>query len=351
MELPAAVQLVRAWTALPPRLRDPDTARALIALAGLVDLRDLRGKVDQLLGALAPEVTDADLAAARETGELVLVDVGAQTRLSGHTDALTGEWLRELLQAKAQADRALADARPPATPLLDALLDCLRAATSTPAVPGSDSADPTLVVLTTVDDLLRTAHPRAHPASAAPEDALTDLVADLSPATDPTEPTPAGAAGAAARGGGTGPTGPADAGAGAAGPRWTTRTRAGLPLGPRTLAGLCCTARLTRLVLDPLGHPLDSSPAARQLSRRERRALEHRADHRCERTGCGRPAAVCVPHHVIPWALGGPSTQANTVLLCRACHHLLHDRDRALDLTGDRRIGPHGWVRGGPAPP
>ena len=133
--------------------------------------------------------------------------------------------------------------------------------------------------------------------------------------------------------------------------RWGTRSRGGVRLGPRSLAAVACTAALTRLLTDPAGWPVDSSPTSRQLSRRERRALEHRAGYRCERAGCGRPAAVCVPHHVVPWALGGPSTLANTVLLCRSCHHLLHDRDRPLELTGDRRIGPRGWIRGTNHPP
>jgi hypothetical protein len=132
---------------------------------------------------------------------------------------------------------------------------------------------------------------------------------------------------------------------------WSAHTRGGVPLGPRTLAAFTCHSTLTRLVLSPLGHPLDSSPLARQLSRRERRALEHRAGYRCQRAGCGRPAAVCVPHHVVPWALDGPSTQDNTVLLCLSCHHLLHDRQRPLTLVDGSRIGPRGWLTRAPDPP
>ena len=127
-------------------------------------------------------------------------------------------------------------------------------------------------------------------------------------------------------------------------PSWSTCTRGGVPVGPRTLAALACTSTLTRLVLSPLRHPLDSSPSTRQLSRRERRALEHRAGYRCQRSGCGRTARLCVPHHVDPWSLGGPSTLANTVLLCPACHHHLHDRRQPLLLTDGTRIGPRGWL-------
>lgn len=188
-------------------------------------------------------------------------------------------------------------------------------------MPSGDGAEPLLVVVTTPDDLLASPHPGA--AAVAPEEALQALF-DAVPASPATRPA------------------------------WTSRTRGHVPVGPRGLAALCCEARLTRLLTDAAGSPLDSNPTARQLSRRERRALESRAAHRCERLGCGRAAHLCVPHHVVPWALGGPSTQANTVLLCRSCHHLLHDRDRPLELTRDRRIGPRGWLRGGPpgsAPP
>ncbi len=319
--LDAALQLVRAWRALPFRLQDQALAEALIALAQLVDLRDLRGKVDELLGALAPEVTDADLADAREQAELTLQDVGARTRWSGETDALTGELVRQVLRARAEADRADDDPRPAPRRAMDALVAILQAAATTDAVPG----DPTLVIVATVEDLARSGD--VHADRVGPDDALEDLFegTDL--------------LGAAS----SGPDRAPDR------PRWTACTRGGLRLGPRTLAALTCTSRISRLVLGPLGHPLDSTPEARQLNRPQRRALEHRAGYRCEHTGCGRTAGVCVPHHVVPWALGGPTVLSNTVLLCVSCHHLLHDRDRPLALTGGRRIGPRGWLR--PDPP
>lgn len=317
--LAAALLLVKAWRALPSRLHDDSLAAALITLAELVDLRELRGKVDELLGALAPDVTDADLADAREAAELTLVRVGSRTRLAGECDALTGELFAEVLHAKAQADRVDGDTRTTAQRLMAALVDCVTTAGQSDTVPGS----PQLVVVATVDDLTRAAD--LTPERVDPADALADLFTGVDlPARPPA------ARSATAR------------------PGWTACTRGGLRVGPRTLAALTCTSRLTRLVLSPLGHPLDSTPAARQLPRRERRALEHRAGYRCERLGCGRPAHLCVPHHVVPWALGGPSTQANTVLLCPSCHHQLHDRQRALELTGHRRIGPRGWLRAGP---
>lgn len=319
LELDAGLLLVRAWQALPARLQDDELARALVTLGQLVDLRDLRAKVDELLGALAPDVTDADLADAREAAELSLVDVGASTRWEGTTDALTGELAREVLAAKAESLRGADEPRTGPQLLMAALTALLGEAAGSDAVPGS----PALVVVTDVDDLARTAD--AQPDRVAPADALRSLFdgTDLLPAAGPvTEP--------------------------GSRPSWSSRSRGGVQVGPRTLAALACQSVLTRLVLSPLGHPLDSSPTARQLTARERRALEHRAGYRCQRSGCGRPARSCVPHHVVPWALGGPSTQSNTVLLCGSCHHLLHDRDRPLLLTTGRRIGPRGWLDAGP---
>ncbi len=316
LELPAARLLARAWAALPARLHDRPTAEALITLGGLVDLADLKGKVDELLTALQPEVTDDALANAYDGRSLALVDVAAETRLEGQGDALEGEWLREVLQAKAEADRTEGDGRSGGARLWDALLDCVRAAVSVPGtVPRPEDVAPTLVAVVGQDDLLRASE--VQPEVVAPEEALADLLGA----------TP----------GGTGP--------GTTTPGWSARSREGVRLGPRAVSRLCCESALTRLLVDRRGWPLDSSPQARQLSRRERRALEHRAGYRCQRSGCGRPAWACVPHHVVPFALGGPSTQDNTVLLCRSCHHLLHDRLVGLELVDGSRIGPGGWLR------
>lgn len=329
LELDAAQLLVRAWRALPVRLQDTQLAAALITLGQLVDLRDLRGKVDELLGALAPDVTDADLADAREAAELRLVDVGSTTRWDGTTDALTGELARDVLNAKAESLRSADETRTGPQLLMAALTALLTDAAARDVdddgVPGST----VLVVVTDVDDLAR-AH-EAAPDRVAPEDALDALFEGTGAAGDDTER-------------GAEPAGPRDARR----PSWSTRTRGGLPLGPRTLSALSCGSVLSRLVLDPLGHPLDSSPTSRRASPRERRALEHRAGYRCQRRGCGRRASACVPHHVVPFALGGLTTMSNQVLLCVSCHHLLHDRQQPLLLTDGRRIGPRGPLSGAP---
>lgn len=371
LSVESGLLLVKAWLALSSDFREAALADALIALAELVDHRELQAKVSELLGALQPTVSDVDLADARDDAVPSLVDLGARTRLTGDCDALSGEWLRQVLEAKVEADRVADDRRSPGRRLMEALLELVRAGAATDAVPG----DPVLVTVTPLDDLLLLRELAeqeteglggdspvpgscglADPTAVEADPALA--LADLFAGTD--------LLGASAHQGGCDDSG---SGSGQGGsrraadafldvltrvrrardrdngpPRWGSRTRGGVPVGPRTLSTLLCHSVISRIVLDPLGHPLDSRPAVRQLDTHERRALEHRAGYRCERTGCDRGAGRCVPHHVIPWSLGGPSTLANTVLLCHACHHELHDRDRPLELTGNRRIGPRGWL-------
>ena len=115
------------------------------------------------------------MADAHDDRDLTLHDV---TRLEGHTDALEGEWLREVLQAKTEHDRTDGDTRSSGARLLDALLDCVRAAVSVDGVvPHPEDLAPTLVAVVPQDDLLRTAD--LHPDVADPADALADLLGGL----------------------------------------------------------------------------------------------------------------------------------------------------------------------------
>jgi hypothetical protein len=44
----------------------------------------------------------------------------------------------------------------------------------------------------------------------------------------------------------------------------------------------------------------------------------------CVRKGCGRPAAWCDAHHLVPWEDGGLTDLNNLVLLCRRHHVMWH---------------------------
>ena len=71
------------------------------------------------------------------------------------------------------------------------------------------------------------------------------------------------------------------------------------------------------------GRPLGSGRETRVISRRLRRALEHR-DHCCVIPGCAATGGLHA-HHLVHWEDGGPTELANLVLVC-PYHHRLHHR-------------------------
>ncbi len=78
------------------------------------------------------------------------------------------------------------------------------------------------------------------------------------------------------------------------------------------------------------GRPIGAGRATRVISRRLRRALEHR--HRtCAVPGCGATRGLHA-HHLVHWEDGGATELDNLVLLC-PYHHRLHHRG-GLTLTG-----------------
>ncbi|CAN5783140.1 HNH endonuclease signature motif containing protein [soil metagenome] len=78
------------------------------------------------------------------------------------------------------------------------------------------------------------------------------------------------------------------------------------------------------------GQPIGSGRDTRQISRRLRRALEHR-DPCCVVPGCGATRGLHA-HHLQHWEDGGPTELDNLVLLC-PYHHRLHHRG-GITLTG-----------------
>lgn len=71
------------------------------------------------------------------------------------------------------------------------------------------------------------------------------------------------------------------------------------------------------------GRPIGVGRATRTISRRLRRALEHR-DHTCAVPGCGSTRGLHA-HHIIHWENGGATELSNLVLLC-PFHHRMHHR-------------------------
>jgi hypothetical protein len=84
-----------------------------------------------------------------------------------------------------------------------------------------------------------------------------------------------------------------------------------------------CDADLTRLVLDPDGLPLDVGRTVRLVPPWLRKAVEAR-DGGCVFTGCDAPSWWCEVHHLLHWALGGPTSLENSGLLCERHHLQIH---------------------------
>ncbi len=79
------------------------------------------------------------------------------------------------------------------------------------------------------------------------------------------------------------------------------------------------------------GEVIGAGRTTRTISRRLRRALEHRHPT-CAVPGCGATRGLHA-HHIRPWEDGGPTELANLVLVC-PYHHRLHHRG-LITITGD----------------
>ncbi len=78
------------------------------------------------------------------------------------------------------------------------------------------------------------------------------------------------------------------------------------------------------------GRPIGAGRATRTVSRRLRRALEHR-DRDCAVPGCGATRGLHA-HHIRHWEDGGPTELSNLVLVC-PYHHRAHHRG-VITITG-----------------
>ncbi|MGY1716695.1 DUF222 domain-containing protein [Geodermatophilus sp. SYSU D01106] len=86
---------------------------------------------------------------------------------------------------------------------------------------------------------------------------------------------------------------------------------------------LACDSNIARVVMGPDGVPLDLGRDQRLATRHIRRAAEVR-DGGCVFAGCGTPTWWCDVHHVVHWLDGGPTSLANSALLCERHHTEVH---------------------------
>jgi hypothetical protein len=79
------------------------------------------------------------------------------------------------------------------------------------------------------------------------------------------------------------------------------------------------------------GRVIGSGRATRTVSRRLRRALEHRDHGTCVVPGCGSTRGLHA-HHIVHWEDGGPTELWNLVLVCPYHHRMHHQGD--ITITG-----------------
>jgi len=119
----------------------------------------------------------------------------------------------------------------------------------------------------------------------------------------------------------------------------------GTRVSAETSRRLSCDAGLVRITTEQDSSVLDVGRRTRTIPPALRRALEAR-DQGCRFPGCG--LRFTDGHHVRHWADGGKTNLANTVLLCRYHHRLVHEGGWRVEWWGagqpvffDPRGGTH----------
>ena len=96
----------------------------------------------------------------------------------------------------------------------------------------------------------------------------------------------------------------------------------GTPLPVDEALRLACNADIVPAVFNAAGQQLWVGRKLRLATEAQRAALIIRDKH-C--VGCGRSAVWCEAHHVEEWLTGGRTDIDNLVLVCKPCHHNIHD--------------------------
>ncbi len=117
----------------------------------------------------------------------------------------------------------------------------------------------------------------------------------------------------------------------------------GTPLPVSEALRLACNADIVPSVFNTKNQELWVGRKHRLATEAQRAALIIRDKH-C--IGCGRSAVWCEAHHIEEWLTGGRTDIDNLVLVCRSCHHNIHDDGWTVQRN---RIGTY-ELRPPPAP-
>ena len=116
-------------------------------------------------------------------------------------------------------------------------------------------------------------------------------------------------------------------------PAWPGRCHLedGDAISPATAQMIACNATLSAMLHDRDGKVLNFVRRTRKLSAALRRAVRERDRHRCRYPGCESRRVDA--HHIRYWSNGGQTNLANLISLCKAHHHLVHDKGIIIAAT------------------
>jgi hypothetical protein len=117
-------------------------------------------------------------------------------------------------------------------------------------------------------------------------------------------------------------------------PAWPERSHLedGASISPATLQMIACNATISAMLHDVSGNILNVGRRTRRLSAALRRAVRERDGHRCCFPGCESRRVDA--HHIRYWSHGGETKLGNLISLCKAHHHLVHDKGIIIAATG-----------------
>jgi len=116
-------------------------------------------------------------------------------------------------------------------------------------------------------------------------------------------------------------------------PAWPGRCHLedGDAISPATLQMIGCNATISAMLHDADGNVLNAGRRTRKPSAALRRAVRERDRHRCRYPGCESRRVDA--HHIRYWSHGGETKLANLISLCKAHHHLVHDKGIVIAAT------------------
>jgi hypothetical protein len=85
------------------------------------------------------------------------------------------------------------------------------------------------------------------------------------------------------------------------------------------------------------GQPIGIGRRSRKIPGWLRRLVEFRDGHQCQHPACTNTRWLQI-HHIIAWAVGGPTDLDNLILLCGVHHRLIHAHDWHITGPPDKRV-------------